>query len=231
MFDQTVTQWREHEAKQEALLRLLCHYLIYIGKATALLESSNEEKTLLDRWRTQWNKSAAFTWNCDQGLEIHYRIKPPANWIVSSSENESLSSIDVDLSEFEDVAMFTEDGDLLKCASCGTLWTDLDRDGLRLICEKPEYQDEGFTQLISFESDFDPQTERSISFEQQPDIETHPQKFQMSPVEDNVSQQDNLIKTTEDDIDFFPFDLDGNLVEEEASFMTTSSSGLFEGLE
>ncbi|KAF1975937.1 hypothetical protein BU23DRAFT_566147 [Bimuria novae-zelandiae CBS 107.79] len=155
VFDQTVTQWTEQESKQEALLRLLCHYLIYIGKATSLLENSSEEKTLLEKWRTQWNKPAAFTWNYKDGLEMHYRIEPPAHWIVSSSEDESLNSIDFDLSEFDDVAMFTEDGDLLKCTSCGTMWTDLDAAGHCLICQSPEYQDEGFTQLLSFESDFD----------------------------------------------------------------------------
>lgn len=93
---------------------------------------------------------------------MHYRIEPPANWIVSSSEDESLSSIDVDLSEFDDVAMFTQDGDLLKCKSCGILWTELDQGRLCLICQKPEYQDEGFTQLISFESDFDLQIDQTI---------------------------------------------------------------------
>lgn len=156
VFDQTVSQWTEQESKQEALLRLLCHYLIYIGKPTSLLESSSEEKTMLEKWRYQWNKPAAFTWNSNEGLQMHYRIEPPAHWIVSSSEDESLNSIDVDLSEFDDVAMFMEDGDLVKCTSCGTLWTDLDAAGHCLICQSPEYQDEGFTQLLSFESDFDP---------------------------------------------------------------------------
>ncbi|KAK7181534.1 hypothetical protein PSPO01_12424 [Paraphaeosphaeria sporulosa] len=228
VFDQTATRWSEHEAKQEALLRLLCHYLIYIGKATALLETSSEEKTLLDRWRTQWNKPAAFTWNCDQGLEIHYRIKPPADWIVSSSEDQSLSSIDVDLSEFNDVTAFTEDGDLLKCASCGTLWTDLDQAGLCLICQKPEYQDEGFTQLISFESDFDLQTEQLIGFGQQPVLEMTPWSFQNSLAENSAIQEETLGMDPEDGIDFFPFDVDGNLVEAEEPFTTTSTASFLE---
>jgi hypothetical protein len=128
-------QWNELESKQEALLRLLCHYLIYIGKATALLETVTDEKTLLHRWRTQWNKPAAFTWNTTQGLEMHYRIEPPADWIVSSAENESLSSIDIDLSEFEDIAEFTQDSDLLKCISCDSFWCSLDHDGLCQICQ------------------------------------------------------------------------------------------------
>ncbi|KAL5410374.1 hypothetical protein PMIN04_010654 [Paraphaeosphaeria minitans] len=230
VFDQTVTHWSEHEVKQEALLRLLCHYLIYIGKATALLESSSEEKTLLDRWRTQWNQPAAFTWNCDQGLEIHYRIKPPANWIVSSSENESLSSIDVDLSEFNDVTAFIEDGDLLKCASCGTLWTDLDQDGLCLICQKSEYQDEGFTQLVSFESDFDLQTKHSIGFGHQLDLDINTPSFQMLSPEDSVFHEKNLSRAPKDDIDFFPFNPDGTLIEVEAPFTMTSTSFLLSDL-
>ena len=167
VFDQNVSRWTEHESKQEALLRLLCHYLIYIGKPTSLLESSSEEKTMMEKWRSQWNKPAAFTWNSNEGLQMHYRIEPPAHWLVSSSEDESLNSIDVDLSEFDDVAMFMEDGDLVKCTSCGTLWTDLDAAGHCLICQSPEYQDDGFTQLLSFESDFGPSTDPilDMSFE------------------------------------------------------------------
>ncbi|KAF2441691.1 hypothetical protein P171DRAFT_76700 [Karstenula rhodostoma CBS 690.94] len=229
VFDQTVARWSEHEAKQEALLRLLCHYLIYIGKATALLESSSEEKTLLDRWRTQWNNPAAFTWNCNQGLEMHYRIEPPANWIVSSSEDESLSSIDVDLSEFDDVAMFTEDGDLLKCTSCGTLWTELDQGGLCLICQKPEYQDEGFTQLISFESDFDLHTGQTIGVGQQLDLDMTTQSFQPSSLADSAVQE-AVSTATEDGIDFFPFDRYGNLLEPDAPITTTGTSFVSEDL-
>ncbi|KAJ4357879.1 uncharacterized protein N0V89_002456 [Didymosphaeria variabile] len=187
VFDQTVSRWRKQESKQEALLRLLCHYLIYIGKATALLESSSEESTLLDRWRTPWNKPAAFTWNCNQGLEMHYRIEPLANWIISSSEDESLSSIDVDLSEFNDVAMFTEDGDLLKCSSCGTLWTEVDQAGLCLICQKPEYQDEGFTQLLSFESDFDFPANQLVRVGEQLDTDMATESFDQSLTEHEIA--------------------------------------------
>lgn len=178
MFDQTVKQWTEQESKQEALLRLICHYLIYIGRATSLIDSSSEEKTLLEKWRSQWNKPAAFTWNCQDGLQMHYRIEPPANWIVSSSEDESLNSINVDLSEFDDIAMFTEDGDLVKCVSCGTLWTDLDEAGHCLICQSPEYQDEGFTQLISFESDFDFSTDSMIFADTQSIVDVFGQSFE-----------------------------------------------------
>ncbi|KAJ4294579.1 hypothetical protein N0V90_008270 [Kalmusia sp. IMI 367209] len=170
VFDQTVSQWTELESKQEALLRLLCHYLIYIGKATALLESSSEEKTLLERWRTQWNKPAAFTWNCKQGLEMHYRIEPPANWIVSSSEDESLSSIDVDLSEFDEIALFTEDGDLLKCSSCGTLWTKLDYAGFCQICRPSDSTDSEIAHLLSFESNVSFTTDQAIDMHQKVDF-------------------------------------------------------------
>ncbi|KAF1955603.1 hypothetical protein CC80DRAFT_505477 [Byssothecium circinans] len=135
VFEGTAAQCTEHEAKQEALLRLLCHYLIYIGKATALLEAATDEKTLLDRWRNQWNKPAAFTWSSTQGLEMHYRIEPPADWIVSSTEDESLSSIDIDLSEFDDLAQFTQDSDLLKCTTCDNFWTSLDENGVCQICQ------------------------------------------------------------------------------------------------
>lgn len=92
---------------------MLCHYLIYIGKATALLELSSQEKSLLEHSRTDWNKPAAFTWDCARGLEMHYRIEPPAEWIVSEEEEESLSSIDVDLTEFDDFALFTQGDDFV----------------------------------------------------------------------------------------------------------------------
>ncbi|KAF2636031.1 hypothetical protein P280DRAFT_553362 [Massarina eburnea CBS 473.64] len=135
VFEETDAHWNEHEAKQEALLRLLCHYLIYIGKATALLETNTDEKTLLHKWRTQWNKPAAFTWSSSRGLEMHVRIEPPTDWIVSSFEDESLSTIDIDLSDFDDLAQFTEDSDLLKCSSCDTFWSSLDENGICQICQ------------------------------------------------------------------------------------------------
>lgn len=130
------------ESKQEALLRLLCHYLIYIGKATSLLENSTDEKSLLTKWKTQWNKPAEFTWHPAKGLEMHYRIEPPADWIVSSSEDESLSSIDIDLSEFDGIEQFTQNADLLKCNSCGMFWTSLDANGFCQIC-RPDTSSEG----------------------------------------------------------------------------------------
>ncbi|KAF2662215.1 hypothetical protein K491DRAFT_753337 [Lophiostoma macrostomum CBS 122681] len=129
-----------HDAdpKQAALLRLLCHYLIYIGKVTSLIEASSDEKTLVKKWKCQWNKPAAFTWNYSTGLEMHYRIQPHEDWIVSSSEDESMSSIDLDLDDFdfdslEDADEFTVNTDLHKCAGCGTFWANLDTIG---VCQK-----------------------------------------------------------------------------------------------
>jgi hypothetical protein len=72
---------------------------------------------------------------------MHYRIEPPADWIVSSSEDESLSSIDIDLSEFDDTALFTQDSDLLKCTACDTFWSFLDNEGMCLLC-LPNVRDE-----------------------------------------------------------------------------------------
>ncbi|CAI6338732.1 unnamed protein product [Periconia digitata] len=119
----------ELEAKQDALLRLLCHYLIHIGRATAMIDYTGDDKILLQKSRMQWDKPAAFTWSSRHELEMHYRIEPPADWIVSSSENESLSSIDIDLSELEDLTEFTQDSDLLKCGVCNSFWTLLNENG------------------------------------------------------------------------------------------------------
>lgn len=66
---------------------------------------------------------------------MHYRIQPPAEWIVSSSEDESMSTIDLDLSELEDGAEFTTNSDLLKCVQCGGLWSDLNEDGVCQTCD------------------------------------------------------------------------------------------------
>ncbi|KAF2787706.1 hypothetical protein K505DRAFT_123005 [Melanomma pulvis-pyrius CBS 109.77] len=140
VIDEPQTNSVDPESKQEALMRLLCHYLIYIGKATSLLEASSDERALVKKWRSQWNKPAAFTWNCSNGLEMHYRIQPPAHWIVSSSEDESMSSIDFDLSELVDGDEFTfltVNSDLLKCAACDTFWAMLDANGLCQNCQPP----------------------------------------------------------------------------------------------
>jgi hypothetical protein len=160
------------ESKQEALMRLLCHYLIYIGKATSLLEASSDEKSLVNTWRSQWNKPAAFTWNSSNGLEMHYRIQPPANWIVSSSEDESMSSIDFDLSELDDGDEFTANTDLLKCTACDTFWAILDTNGYCQNCQPPFdsswlFQDADITSNlgVSFDSTVDLETD--VSFELQ----------------------------------------------------------------
>ena len=123
------------ELKQEALMRLLCHYLIFIGKATSLLEVSSDEATLVKKWRSQWNKPAAFTWNSSSGLEMHYRIQPPADWIVSSFEDDLMSSIDLDLSEQDGGDEFTLNADLVRCLSCDTFWAILDDNGYCRNCQ------------------------------------------------------------------------------------------------
>jgi hypothetical protein len=153
------------ESKQEALMRLLCHYLIYIGKATSLLEASSDEKTLVSKWRSQWNKPAAFTWNSANGLEMHYRIQPPADWIVSSSEDESMSSIDFDLSELDDGDEFTANTDLLKCIACDTFWAMLDISGYCHNCQ-PRFDSEWLFQDADMNSDL------GISFDSTVTLET-----------------------------------------------------------
>jgi hypothetical protein len=160
------------ESKQEALMRLLCHYLIYIGKATSLLEASSDEKTLVSKWRGQWNKPAAFTWNSANGLEMHYRIQPPADWIVSSSEDESMSSIDFDLSELDDGDEFTANTDLVKCTACDTFWAMLDTHGYCQNCQPPFDSDWLFQDADisndsggSFDSSVNLETDGSFEFQ------------------------------------------------------------------
>ncbi|KAF2266715.1 hypothetical protein CC78DRAFT_566768 [Lojkania enalia] len=133
----------EIESKYEAISRLLCYYLIYIGKAASLLTAGSDEKTLVSRWESQWNKPAAFTWNPTRGFEMHYRIEPPADWIVSRSEDESMDSIDIDLTDFDQTEEFTMNTDLLKCAGCGSFWASLDVLGLCHECG-PAFSSTGF---------------------------------------------------------------------------------------
>ncbi|KAF2184473.1 hypothetical protein K469DRAFT_185901 [Zopfia rhizophila CBS 207.26] len=138
------------ESKQEALLRLLYHYLIYIGKATSLLENSCDEKLLVQKWKCQWNKPAAFTWNSSTGLEMHYRIEPPADWVVLTSEEESMSCSDIDLLDLtneltDEVVDFTANSDMSKCKTCDTFWASLDATGLCANCRSVwNYSDENW---------------------------------------------------------------------------------------
>jgi len=153
-------------------MRLLCHYLIYIGKATSLLEVSSDETTLVSKWRSQWNKPAAFTWNSANGLEMHYRIQPPANWIVSSSEDESMSSIDFDLSELDDCDEFTANTDLLKCIACDTFWAMLDINGYCHNCRprfdsKWPFQNADMSSNLGISFDSTVTLETDVSFELQ----------------------------------------------------------------
>ncbi|KAF2872672.1 hypothetical protein BDV95DRAFT_393080 [Massariosphaeria phaeospora] len=71
---------------------------------------------------------------------MHYRIEPPADWIVSSSEGESMNSIDLDLDDF-DAAELTVNADLLKCVVCDTFWAVLDLNGLCQNCQSPFSED------------------------------------------------------------------------------------------
>jgi hypothetical protein len=155
VFEEPNAYMTEFERKQDALLRLLCHYLIYIGKVTALVENCSNEKNLLQTWRTQWNKPAAFTWTSTDGLEMHYRIEPPADYLISSSEDESLSSIDIDLSDFDNAALFTQDSDLLKCTACDTFWTDLDEAGVCQSCRNNTQAGEEYSSFSFLANEID----------------------------------------------------------------------------
>jgi hypothetical protein len=108
-----------------------CTAVIYIGKSTSLLDPTIDEPTLITRCKTTWNKPAAFTWNSSTGLEMHYRIQPPAEWLVSSSEDESMSNIDFDLSELDESDEFTSVyAEVLKsCSICDMVCDVLDESG------------------------------------------------------------------------------------------------------
>ncbi|KAF2117854.1 hypothetical protein BDV96DRAFT_644191 [Lophiotrema nucula] len=121
------------ETKPESLLRLLCHYLIYIGKVASLLESSSDESVLVKKWKNDWNKPAAFTWTSSHGLEMHYRIEPPGDALVPSSEDESMSSMDIDLLDLDND--FMSDSELPRCSACGTHWAILDASGYCPNCQ------------------------------------------------------------------------------------------------
>lgn len=96
-----------------------CTTVIYIGKSTSLLDPAIDEVTLIARCKDTWNKPAAFTWNPSTGLEMHYRIQPPADWIVSSAEDESMSTIDLDLSELDGSQESVKvNAEMKHCTSC-----------------------------------------------------------------------------------------------------------------
>ncbi|KAF2732442.1 hypothetical protein EJ04DRAFT_578393 [Polyplosphaeria fusca] len=120
----------EGESKQEALLRLLCHYLVYIGKTASILNASDTEAALVHGWKQLWTKRATFAWNPNKGLEMHYRIEPPPE-----SEDESLDGIEIEFSDPEEGNEFTTNSDLLKCVACGTFWSHLGKNGHCRACE------------------------------------------------------------------------------------------------
>jgi hypothetical protein len=62
---------------------------------------------------------------------MHYRIQPPADWIVSSSEDESMSTIDLDLSEMDgSQESVTVNAKTIKhCTSCNMVSVVLGQSG------------------------------------------------------------------------------------------------------
>lgn len=57
-----VVEGRVIETQKDALVRLLSHYLVYLGKSISLLKSTCDESVLVSTAKDQWNKPGIFTW-------------------------------------------------------------------------------------------------------------------------------------------------------------------------
>ena len=57
-----VVEGRVIETQKDALIRLLSHYLVYLGKSISLLKSTCDESVLVSTAKDQWNKPGIFTW-------------------------------------------------------------------------------------------------------------------------------------------------------------------------
>jgi hypothetical protein len=51
---------KDIQDKEKALLRLLCHYLVYIGNTISTFDRSCDPTKLLSEWTYDWNKPATF---------------------------------------------------------------------------------------------------------------------------------------------------------------------------
>lgn len=113
--------------KERALLRLLCHYFIYIGNATSLLDHSCNPKNLLSKWTYEWNKPAVFGWHISKD-------GPKPQWDAalfeqlpgfSTAATEELGETRTILDDSSISETFTA----LMCTSCGTSESFPDIDG------------------------------------------------------------------------------------------------------
>jgi len=57
-----VVEGRVIETQKDALVRLLSHYLVHLGKSISLLKSTCDESVLVSTAKDQWNKPGIFTW-------------------------------------------------------------------------------------------------------------------------------------------------------------------------
>ena len=57
-----VVEGRVIETQKDALVRLLSHYLVHLGKSISLLKSICDESALVSTAKDQWNKPGIFTW-------------------------------------------------------------------------------------------------------------------------------------------------------------------------
>ncbi|KAH7394831.1 hypothetical protein BKA66DRAFT_285839 [Pyrenochaeta sp. MPI-SDFR-AT-0127] len=122
----TNTPANDIQDKEKALLRLLCHYFVYIGNAISLLDRSCDPTDLLSKWTYEWNKPAVFGWQI-------FKDSPKQEWdgdpFAQPSKfpiafTESLGDIPASLNDSSIFEMFTEP---VACTNCGTLgpFTDI----------------------------------------------------------------------------------------------------------
>ncbi|KAH0565863.1 hypothetical protein GP486_000741 [Trichoglossum hirsutum] len=70
------------ETKKDELIRLLCHYLVYIGRKSSLLPLGWSEKAAIDLAKSQWDKRPGYTWQFDPANTVEW----PCRYEACSSD-------------------------------------------------------------------------------------------------------------------------------------------------
>src|SRR6266487_562382 len=75
------------EVKKHELIRLLCHYLIYVGQKISLLPPAWHEKAVIDLAESQWNKRPGFIWQLTETDLSEMPTRTPCRRILPVRED------------------------------------------------------------------------------------------------------------------------------------------------
>ncbi|OCL06595.1 hypothetical protein AOQ84DRAFT_74097 [Glonium stellatum] len=130
------------ETQKDTLIRLLSHYLVYLGKSISLLDSSCNESVLISTVKRQFKPTGSVVVRVSF-RPAHGSYSANINVYIPEQHNSSVipgagsakercvvaESLDVGDTDFVDLI---EDLDMLKCIPCGKFWPNLD---INSICD------------------------------------------------------------------------------------------------